>query len=446
MSSNGWEIVKLIAGLLTPATLAIFGIFVTRVTKRFEHAQWKSQKLIEKRLAIYDQLAPEFNDLLCYFTYVGHWRDLTPLQVIELKRSVDKKVYLAAPLFSEEFYFACRNLMKLCFETNAGFGRAALLRTDVGLRKVAQADAWEDEWNDMFSNEPTEPEVIGLAYQRVMRAFAVDIGVQEVFSVPATETIKLGGVAAVTRRSAQEGSNSSSEAVLVKESPDEARPGVDVERAMFLAATDASEAAADCWIVPIRKAMDRFQINTPARQAAFLARLSYTSGAFPLPPLAEKFSYSVAMLNVIFPKLTPEECAALGRQPGEKSVSADRQKELANLVYANIGENGPASSGDGWNYRGSGFLNLSCKTKFDEAGRALGLNLVENPDLVRNDPKIAALVAAWTWQSEGGNEAADTGKSVTAFRRLNPSHLDKEIDDAYNRARNAFGLSSESRA
>ena len=57
---------------------------VHRMTKQFEHAQWRSQKLVEKRLAVYDDMVPAFNDLLCYFTYVGSWRDLNPPTVVSL--------------------------------------------------------------------------------------------------------------------------------------------------------------------------------------------------------------------------------------------------------------------------------------------------------------------------------------------------------------------------
>ena len=72
---NWLEVAKLATGLLTPAVIAAGGVYVHRITKQFEHTQWWGQKLVEKRLAIYDDMAPAFNDLLCYFTYVGSWRD-----------------------------------------------------------------------------------------------------------------------------------------------------------------------------------------------------------------------------------------------------------------------------------------------------------------------------------------------------------------------------------
>lgn len=148
MSAGPWnwlEVAKLFAGLLAPAAIAVFGVYIHRVTKRFEYLQWRSQKLVEKRLAIYDDLAPQLNDLLCYFTYVGCWKDLNPPDVVSLKRTIDKKVHLAAPLFSESLFSACTEFQSLCFETYTGWGRDALLRTQWQRRQEARSGDWKDE-------------------------------------------------------------------------------------------------------------------------------------------------------------------------------------------------------------------------------------------------------------------------------------------------------------
>lgn len=109
---NSLEIAKLLAGLLTPTAIAVLGIYIHRVTKRFEYLQWRNQKLIERRLAIYDDLAPQLNDLRCYFTYVGSWKELDPPAVVALKRTIDKKIHLAAPLFSVLFFFGVHGFSK----------------------------------------------------------------------------------------------------------------------------------------------------------------------------------------------------------------------------------------------------------------------------------------------------------------------------------------------
>ena len=181
---NWLEVAKLVAGLLTPLALALLGVHVHRVTKRFEHLQWRSQKLIEKRLAIYDELAPLLNDLLCYFSFVGGWRDMDPPEVVALKRSIDKKVFLAAPLFSGEFFNACMAFQALCFETYTGWGRDPRLRTHSARRREGRSADWKEDWNALFSGSVASPQEVRVAYKRVMESFSQDIGVYVPTSIP----------------------------------------------------------------------------------------------------------------------------------------------------------------------------------------------------------------------------------------------------------------------
>lgn len=189
MELGNWswlEICKIVAGALTPAALLVIGVYVHRVTKRFEHIQWRSQKLIEKRLAIYDDLAPLFNDVLCYFTYVGAWRDIDPHRIIELKRIIDKKSHLAAPLFSKDFFPACMKFQSLCYETYNGWGKDALLKTKFHRRRECRGEHWKDEWDTCFSANPADASEVRTAYLEIMRVFTKDIGVNENVVIPST--------------------------------------------------------------------------------------------------------------------------------------------------------------------------------------------------------------------------------------------------------------------
>jgi hypothetical protein len=183
---NWLEVAKIGAGVLTPAVIAAFGIYIHHVTKRFEYHQWQSQKLVEKRLAVYDDLAPLLNDLLCYFTYVGGWRDLNPPDIVSLKRVIDKNIHLAAPLFTTEFFVSCMTLQDLCFKPYGAWGHDASLRTHFKRRQEARAKDWNNDWNSYFSEDVSDPEAIQAAYKRVMGAFAQDIGVNTSVTVPPT--------------------------------------------------------------------------------------------------------------------------------------------------------------------------------------------------------------------------------------------------------------------
>jgi len=92
------EIIKLIVSATTSIVIVIIGLSINKRLKVFEHKQWKNQKLIEKRLEIYSELAPMYNDLLCYYIFVGNWKELSPDNIIKHKRIIDKKINLATPL------------------------------------------------------------------------------------------------------------------------------------------------------------------------------------------------------------------------------------------------------------------------------------------------------------------------------------------------------------
>jgi len=169
--------VKLLFQLLTPAAVAALGYYSTRVLKRFEHFQWRNQRLIEKRIAIYDSIAPDLNDLLCYFTYVGCWKELAPPDVVALKRSIDKKIYLAAPIFSPRFLTVCNAFMDICYATFQDWGEDAKLRTESRRRRDTSGASWDASWDSCFSNNTSHPAQIQTAYKDVMLVFSNEIGI-----------------------------------------------------------------------------------------------------------------------------------------------------------------------------------------------------------------------------------------------------------------------------
>lgn len=172
---NSLEIFKLIVAAITPIVVGILVWKLNEAIKRFEHRQWRNQKLIEKRLEVYDKIAPKMNDLLCYFTYVGCWKDLAPDEVVKMKRQLDKEVYLAMPLFSPEFFSSCMDFMNLCYETYTGVGQNAKLRTKFEQRGKGNSE-WSASWDQIFSKDVSDPKEIRQAYKRIINCFSEEIG------------------------------------------------------------------------------------------------------------------------------------------------------------------------------------------------------------------------------------------------------------------------------
>jgi hypothetical protein len=128
--------------------------------------------LIEKRIQIYDEISPLLNRLLCYFTYVGDWQKHTPKEIIEVKRTLDHKVFINRYLMEPEFFGSYQAFVHALFEMFNGPGEDARLRTLVssGDGDRSKHPQWDKAWTKCFStnNVATKRDVREL-YERVMQ-------------------------------------------------------------------------------------------------------------------------------------------------------------------------------------------------------------------------------------------------------------------------------------
>jgi putative chitinase len=141
----------------------------------------------------------------------------------------------------------------------------------------------------------------------------------------------------------------------------------------------------------------KFEINTPLRLAHFLAQCGHESGQFRV--VNENLNYGAKGLMGIFKKYfpTPEKAKLYERKP----------EKIANLVYASRMGNGPETSGDGYKYRGRGYIQLTGKDNYTAFGKAIGEDIPGNPDLVAT--KYPLLSAAWFFNKNGLHKLADKG-------------------------------------
>lgn len=142
------------------------------------------------------------------------------------------------------------------------------------------------------------------------------------------------------------------------------------------------------WLAPIEAAMDEFGITTPARQAAFLAQIGHESGGFRyLRELASGLAY--------------DDRVDLGNtQPAALQIAARHD----------------SSPGPWW--KGSGPMQITGYDNHLTCGKALGLDLLNHPELLAV-PVNGARSAAWFWKSRGLNELADQGRFEAITRRIN---------------------------
>jgi len=106
---------------------------------------------------------------------------------------------------------------------------------------------------------------------------------------------------------------------------------------------------------------DDYGINTEFLENAFLAQLREETGS-DLRPKSENLNYSCGALKKLFGyfKRNRKTADALGRCNGHKA----NQPAIANRAYANRIGNGNIASGDGWRFRGKGYIQLTGRSNY----------------------------------------------------------------------------------
>jgi len=128
-------------------------------------------------------------------------------------------------------------------------------------------------------------------------------------------------------------------------------------------------------------AMAEFEINTDARQQAFIAQVLHESGLFRW--LVELWGPTATQLRY------------------------EVRQDLGNC-----------EPGDGFKFRGRGLIQLTGRANYEAAGAALGVDLITNPELL-GEPELASRSAGWYWKTHGCNELADSGDFEAVTRAVN---------------------------
>lgn len=151
-------------------------------------------------------------------------------------------------------------------------------------------------------------------------------------------------------------------------------------------------------LIDLQPELAAAQINTDLRMAHFLTQVMTETGG--VARLDENMNYSFDTLMRVFSRKVVSEAKAreIARKP----------REVANWVYGGRDELGNLGrhTNDGWDYRGSGYLQLTGRYNFRERGAAIGFPLEEKPDMAR-EPRAGLLAAIAYWQARNINDAAD---------------------------------------
>lgn len=184
----------------------------------------------------------------------------------------------------------------------------------------------------------------------------------------------------------------------------------------------------DSVIAAIPDTAAKFNITNVLRLAHFLAQAGHESGQF--KATSENLNYSSKGLLGIFPRyFTPALAESYARQP----------QKIANRVYGGRMGNGAEATGDGFKFRGRGYIQLTGKDNYTQFDKTVPEDILANPDLVST--KYALASAAWFFDKNKLWSICDKGAdqaTVTAVtKRVNggtiglPDRI-KHFNEYYN--------------
>jgi putative chitinase len=176
------------------------------------------------------------------------------------------------------------------------------------------------------------------------------------------------------------------------------------------------------------KSFPKYNINTPARIQAFVAQIAHESGEFSIK--TESMNYSnPERICAIWPSRFNMDGSG-GKRNANEYVK--NQEKLANTVYSARMGNGDAVSGDGFRYRGGGYMQLTGKESYQHYASYIGKEVGETADLVRNTDEYALDSACWEFAIDKQlNDEADRGEFITITKKINGGTIGLEERQKY---------------
>jgi len=152
----------------------------------------------------------------------------------------------------------------------------------------------------------------------------------------------------------------------------------------------------------------RHSVTEAPRLHHLLAQIGHESAG--LTVLEENLHYSAARLVAVWP--------ARFRDAEAGAPYAGNPQALANRVYGGRMGNGGEATGDGWRFRGRGYIQITGRTAYRAIGRRAGFDLESSPDLAASQ-EYALSVACGFWSWRGLNGFCDRDDLVALTRRIN---------------------------
>ena len=181
------------------------------------------------------------------------------------------------------------------------------------------------------------------------------------------------------------------------------------------------------WTDALNKILPDYGIDTPQRVAAFVAQSAHESGNF--TALHENLNYKAESLCKVWPKYF---------NAGNANDYAHNPEKIANRVYSNRMGNGDEESGDGYKFRGRGFIQITGRDNYTGFSKDNGMSVDEAVEYMET-PEGACMSAGWFWNKHGLNGFADRNDCRGATVRINGGTIGlEEREEIYKEALELF--------
>lgn len=161
----------------------------------------------------------------------------------------------------------------------------------------------------------------------------------------------------------------------------------------------------------VNELLEKYEINTPERIAGFFSQCAHESGNFKFK--AENLNYSAEALNRVFPAYfgTKRNAAEYARNP----------EKIANVVYNDANRKsklGNTEPGDGWKFRGRGYIQLTGRTNYTGFAKFMGMGIDEVISYAETDEGALAS-ALYFWKLANCNKHCDSGDQKALCKSIN---------------------------
>jgi hypothetical protein len=132
------------------------------------------ERVIEKRVEVYESISNELNDIYVFLMQVGHWKELTPQDIIHKKRYVDKTMYISRPYWSGKMFDGYMKFMSAGFDVWNDYTEDAKIRTSS--RQFERLPNWNDSWKSFFTKNELDMDEVSRSYLELIEMFSEQFG------------------------------------------------------------------------------------------------------------------------------------------------------------------------------------------------------------------------------------------------------------------------------